>query len=63
MKKNVNIVTDPDGRKLVMINDICFRAKRREEWEEVERYLKEYVGECVLNPHVVYTVVTQNNIY
>lgn len=46
MKKNVNIVTDPDGRKLVMINDICFRAKRREEWEEVERYLKEYVGKC-----------------
>ena len=44
MKKNVNIVTDPDGRKLVMINDICFRAKRREDWEEVEKYLKEYVG-------------------
>ena len=46
LKKNVNIITDPDGSKFVMINDIRFRAKRREDWEEVEKYLKEYVGKC-----------------
>jgi len=46
LKKNVNIITDPDGRKFVMINDVRFRAKRREDWEEVEKYLKEYVGKC-----------------
>lgn len=31
---------------------------------KVDNYDNSYnVGECVLNPHVVYTVVTQNNIY
>ncbi len=31
--------------KLVLINDIRFKGKKREEWKEVENYLKEYVGE------------------
>ena len=44
MDRNVTVVTEPDGRKLVLINDVRFKGKRREEWEEVESYLKEYVG-------------------
>ncbi|MBP3337804.1 MAG: helix-turn-helix domain-containing protein [Lachnospiraceae bacterium] len=43
---NVNIITDVDGKKIVLINDIRFKGKRREEWEEIEEYLKEYVGKC-----------------
>lgn len=45
MDRNVNIVTDFDGKKIVLINDIRFKAKKREDWENVEKYLKEYVEE------------------
>ena len=44
MEKNVNIINDLDGRKFVLINDIRFNGKR-EDWKDVEQYLKEYVGE------------------
>ena len=44
MEKNINIITDLDGRKIVLINDIRFKGKTKEEWNEVEEYLKEYVG-------------------
>lgn len=42
--KNVNIITDADGKKLVLINDIRFRAKVRDDWMAVEEYLKGYIG-------------------
>ena len=42
---NVNIITDADGKKLVLINDIRFRAKVRDDWTAVEEYLKEYIGD------------------
>lgn len=45
MNRNVNIVTDLDGRKIVLIHDVRFKGKKREDWEAVEQYLKEYVGE------------------
>lgn len=45
MDRNVNIITDSEGRKIVMINDIRFKAKKREDWKAVEEYLKEYVKE------------------
>lgn len=44
MEGNINIITQPDGKKIVLINDIRFRGKKREDWEEIESYLKEYVG-------------------
>lgn len=45
MERNVNVITDLDGRKIVLINDIRFKGKRREEWKEIEKYLIEYVGQ------------------
>lgn len=45
MDRNVNIITELDGKKIVLINDIRFKAKKREEWKDVEEYLKEYVEE------------------
>lgn len=45
MDRNVNIITDLDGKKIVLINDIRFKAKKREDWKDVEEYLKEYVEE------------------
>ncbi len=43
--RNVNIITDVDGKKLVLINDIRFKAKARSDWRAVEEYLKEYIGD------------------
>lgn len=41
--RSVSIITEADGNKIVLINDIRFKAKRREDWKDVETYLKEYV--------------------
>lgn len=43
MDRNVNLVKDLDGRQHVLINNIRFKGKR-EEWKEIEEYLKQYVG-------------------
>lgn len=43
--RNVNIITDAHGKKLVLINDIRFKVKGRDDWKAVEEYLKEYIGE------------------
>ena len=45
MDRNISIVNDYDGKRLVQINDICFKGKKREDWIEVENYLKEYIGD------------------
>jgi DNA primase large subunit len=45
MDRNVNIITDLDGKRFVLINDIRFKAKKREDWKDVEKYLLEYVEE------------------
>lgn len=44
MFKNVTIITEPEGKRIVLINDIRFKGKTREEWDKIEIYLKEYVG-------------------
>lgn len=46
MKKEniIDIITDEDGRKIVVITDIRFKGKRNIDWEDVENYLKEYVA-------------------
>lgn len=33
MSNSINIITDLDGRKIVLINDIRFKGKTREEWQ------------------------------
>ena len=44
MDRNINIITDLDGKRFVLINDIRFKGKRNE-WKDVEIFLKEYIGE------------------
>lgn len=39
MEKNLSIIKDHEGKKLVIINDIRFKGKKREEWDEIEKYL------------------------
>lgn len=49
MQRKVDIVVDPLGNKIVLIQDVIFKGKRSLEWADVEAYLKQFVGE-------VYTV-------
>lgn len=44
MNQNVIIITEPTGKKFVMINDLRFKGKTKEEWNDIEIYLKEYIG-------------------
>ena len=43
--RNVSVIKDADRNSIVMINDIIFKGKRSLNWEDVEQYLKDYVGE------------------
>lgn len=44
-RRNVSVIQDADGNKIVIINDIRFKGKRSINWKDVREYLKEYVGE------------------
>ncbi len=46
--KNVNVICDAEGKKIVLINDIRFKSRRMINWEEVEEYIKEYIGTCFI---------------
>ena len=41
--RKVTVITDADGRKIVMINDILFKG-RKIDWNLVRDYLKRFVG-------------------
>lgn len=42
--RNVNIIYDEKGESIVLINDIRFKTRRTIDWNKVEAYLKEYIG-------------------
>ena len=44
-RRNVSIVQDAEGNNIALINDIIFKGKRNVKWDDVELYLKQYVGE------------------
>ena len=44
MDNNVTIITEPTGKRIVLINDLRFKGKTKGEWCEIEAYLKEYIG-------------------
>ncbi|MBR3785030.1 MAG: hypothetical protein IKJ77_01285 [Firmicutes bacterium] len=43
--RNVDIKRNAEGKRIVVINDICFKGKRKINWEDVKRYLIGYVGD------------------
>lgn len=45
IQRNVSIIQDIDGNQIVLINDVIFKGKRSVEWKDVEKYLRQYVGE------------------
>lgn len=46
-KENIAVALDKKGHKIVVINNIMFYGKRRLPWNEVEKYLKRYIGQVV----------------
>ncbi len=53
--KNVSVIKDADGNKIVVINDIIFKGRRSIAWDDVEKYLKRYVGD-------IYSIAEDNEI-
>lgn len=43
-ERNVTIIADADGRKIVLINDKKFKGADKKDWKEIEEYLSIYVG-------------------
>lgn len=39
--RNIDIITDAEGKKLALINDIRFKGKRKIDWDDVKKYLEE----------------------
>lgn len=46
MNRDIDIIKDFEGRSIVLINDIRFKSRRKIDWKEIEKYLKEYIGMC-----------------
>ena len=45
MDRKVYVIEDFNGRELVIINDVIFTGKRYIKWDDVEEYLKRFIGE------------------
>ena len=45
LDRNIRIITDLNGNKIVLINDIIFKGKKSINWDDVKMYLESYVGE------------------
>ena len=43
-REKINIIIDENGKNIVLINDVRFKTRRTINWDEVEAYLKEYIG-------------------
>lgn len=43
--RNVNIIRDLDGNKIVFVHDTIFKNKQNISWTDVERYLMRYIDE------------------
>lgn len=44
MEDSIRIVTDLKDQRIVVIDNIRFKGKRKINWEDVENYIKKYIG-------------------
>jgi hypothetical protein len=42
--RNVDIIHDLDGHRIVVIHDIRFRGRQHIDWDEVKGYLRSFIG-------------------
>lgn len=47
--RNINIITDADNQKIVLINDIVFKGKRNVDWESVKKVFGRLCGRFLSN--------------
>ncbi|MCM1103510.1 MAG: hypothetical protein NC254_07785 [bacterium] len=47
MERNISVIKNGNGNQIVVINDIRFKGRQNIAWDEVEQYLKQYIGEFV----------------
>ena len=45
IERNVSVIRDAEGNNIVVINDIIFKGKQSIQWNDVEEYLRRYVGD------------------
>ena len=45
MKRNICIIEDLEGKKIVVINDLLFKGRQFIKWKDVEKYLKQFIGD------------------
>lgn len=43
--RNIKIVRDRDDNRIVLINDVRFKGKKRIDWESVKSYIEGYIGD------------------
>lgn len=43
--RNVSIIKDEEGKNIVLINDKRFKGLSKDDWKDIENYLKSYIGE------------------
>ena len=60
MDRKVSVVEDLDGNKVVVIHDIRFKGKRSVEWDDVEKYLKQYVDDTERNYFVEVGIMSKD---
>lgn len=53
--RNIKVIKDIDGKNIVLIKKIRFKGKRSINWEDVKKYMKEFVGEF-------YTIIETGDI-
>ena len=46
IQKNVCIITDAEGKRIAVINDLRFKGRKNVDWKMVENCLKDYIGKC-----------------
>ena len=44
--RNVSIITDEEGNPIVIINDRRLKGLTKDDWRQVELYLKGYISDC-----------------
>ncbi|MCC8049400.1 MAG: hypothetical protein LIP10_01910 [Clostridiales bacterium] len=44
--RNVSVIEEENGKKLVLINDKRFKGMDKKDWKDIEVYLAQYVGKC-----------------
>lgn len=44
--RNVSIITDENNNQIVIINDKKFKGLSKDDWQQIEKYLKGYISDC-----------------